>query len=115
MEDVVQGLAEGLAATILLVGEIPQVQGLGQGAEHGLALGAPGVEIPADDQRPSVVLEGVVNRLQLGLEMAGPRGKVDGMNVGHLEGLLGIQQLVLDRKSTRLNSSHVPISYAVFC
>src|SRR5690625_2705553 len=39
IEDVVQGLAEGLAATILLVGEIPQVQGLGQGAEHGLALG----------------------------------------------------------------------------
>src|SRR5436309_6156046 len=26
-----------------------------------------------------------------------------------------IAQLVLDRKSTRLNSSHVKISYAVFC
>src|SRR5438874_9947979 len=25
------------------------------------------------------------------------------------------QRLVLDRKSTRLNSSHVEISYAVFC
>src|SRR5699024_12216805 len=28
---------------------------------------------------------------------------------------LGIRALILDRKSTRLNSSHVSISYAVFC
>src|SRR5207302_2817779 len=27
----------------------------------------------------------------------------------------GYQRLALDRKSTRLNSSHVKISYAVFC
>src|SRR3712207_7778055 len=27
----------------------------------------------------------------------------------------GVQPLVLDRKSTRLNSSHANISYAVFC
>src|SRR5690554_7633078 len=31
------------------------------------------------------------------------------------EGRLGGEKLVLDRKSTRLNSSHVRISYAVFC
>src|SRR5690606_41267449 len=29
--------------------------------------------------------------------------------------LLGVEQGVGDRKSTRLNSSHVKISYAVFC
>src|SRR3712207_4237129 len=29
--------------------------------------------------------------------------------------LLGLRQLFLDRKSTRLNSSHANISYAVFC
>src|SRR5439155_8366561 len=29
--------------------------------------------------------------------------------------LLGIPGVTLDRKSTRLNSSHVAISYAVFC
>src|SRR5690625_6375376 len=29
--------------------------------------------------------------------------------------LARIQRLVVDRKSTRLNSSHVAISYAVFC
>src|SRR5690625_6346995 len=28
---------------------------------------------------------------------------------------LGLPEKVLDRKSTRLNSSHVAISYAVFC
>src|SRR5690625_5923472 len=32
-----------------------------------------------------------------------------------LEGNRGQGQPVLDRKSTRLNSSHVAISYAVFC
>src|SRR3712207_8294493 len=29
--------------------------------------------------------------------------------------LLGVSQIVRDRKSTRLNSSHANISYAVFC
>src|SRR5690554_7774713 len=31
------------------------------------------------------------------------------------EGVVGEQPLIQDRKSTRLNSSHVRISYAVFC
>src|SRR5690606_40008534 len=42
--------------------------------------------------------------------------------INRLTGYLGIEggfdgfmQAVLDRKSTRLNSSHVKISYAVFC
>src|SRR5204862_4725145 len=35
---------------------------------------------------------------------------------GHRQGLLRRREgLVEDRKSTRLNSSHVEISYAVFC
>src|SRR2546421_5083673 len=33
----------------------------------------------------------------------------------HLTGLLTRRGLVVDRKSTRLNSSHDQISYAVFC
>src|SRR5688572_33005049 len=32
-----------------------------------------------------------------------------------VEGLLGFSQELSDRKSTRLNSSHSQISYAVFC
>src|SRR3712207_7248596 len=45
---------------------------------------------------------------------AHPGGRVDLLRVGrrHLE--LGVLDL-LDRKSTRLNSSHANISYAVFC
>src|SRR6266511_4975960 len=36
--------------------------------------------------------------------------RVDGLNV-----LVVLERLDQDRKSTRLNSSHVKISYAVFC
>src|SRR2546427_7321045 len=39
-----------------------------------------------------------------------------GLPCAHLfEGPLGLRGLALDRKSTRLNSSHSQISYAVFC
>src|SRR5690349_23113107 len=38
-----------------------------------------------------------------------------GDGVRHAEHPVGRQCLRLDRKSTRLNSSHVEISYAVFC
>src|SRR5207253_4107313 len=34
---------------------------------------------------------------------------------GRVTGKIGVGFLVLDRKSTRLNSSHVASSYAVFC
>src|SRR3712207_7951991 len=40
--------------------------------------------------------------------------RVDAADVGP-EGLTGDRQWALDRKSTRLNSSHANISYAVFC
>src|SRR5690606_42067593 len=35
--------------------------------------------------------------------------------VGRRELRVGVELRVVDRKSTRLNSSHVKISYAVFC
>src|SRR5438876_3897360 len=42
-----------------------------------------------------------------------------GLNTGELHGFVGAKVFcrwkVLDRKSTRLNSSHPSISYAVFC
>src|SRR3989442_4010316 len=51
----------------------------------------------------------------------GPRGLITYSLFGQsptilgLDGLWGVQTIALDRKSTRLNSSHVRISYAVFC
>src|SRR5439155_19717538 len=39
----------------------------------------------------------------------------EGFIAGRHEPLTLLEQLVRDRKSTRLNSSHVAISYAVFC
>src|SRR5207302_10289041 len=48
-----------------------------------------------------------VSRGRCGLAKA---GFVGGLHVGLFTG-----DLLLDRKSTRLNSSHVKISYAVFC
>src|SRR5690554_7423110 len=53
------------------------------------------------------------------LAQAGAHVAVAAWNIDDLDGLvqeiqkLGVQ--ALDRKSTRLNSSHVRISYAVFC
>src|SRR5690606_40258405 len=39
----------------------------------------------------------------------------DHFDDGHTLTMTEINQLIIDRKSTRLNSSHVKISYAVFC
>src|SRR5438067_5255439 len=59
--------------------------------------------------------------LYLDLDVQGEGGEVFGEYLLHLSekwGALAAVYLgvgVLDRKSTRLNSSHVSISYAVFC
>src|SRR3712207_8002281 len=46
----------------------------------------------------------------------GPRRLDGGQGVGRLPALAyGDDERLLDRKSTRLNSSHANISYAVFC
>src|SRR5688572_31063012 len=42
-------------------------------------------------------------------------GSAPGRDRGRLAGLPPADRLVGDRKSTRLNSSHSQISYAVFC
>src|SRR3712207_7735711 len=62
-------------------------------------------EDPEDDHGPQV------HGVQLGhLEPLGPRQEV----VAHV-GLPAREGVEEDRKSTRLNSSHANISYAVFC
>src|SRR3712207_8738307 len=58
---------------------------------------------------------GVVLRIAddgIGLRNAEPASGIQGMQE---RALLVEGQLTIDRKSTRLNSSHANISYAVFC
>src|SRR5690606_11701610 len=47
------------------------------------------------------------------LEPLIPAGKIASLKAGEMVGILASD--AVDRKSTRLNSSHVKISYAVFC
>src|SRR5437870_11291066 len=61
-----------------------------------------------------------VNLIQRGLQLLDVGGKIARrveirrvIEVHHKRLVLGVRRL--DRKSTRLNSSHVAISYAVFC
>src|SRR5690625_5579146 len=74
-----------------------------------------GIERRVDQQLPGQSMIGAV--VDDAHEPVGPRARDDPAR--HWErldrvGLLHRQRL-LDRKSTRLNSSHVAISYAVFC
>src|SRR5437870_6465994 len=61
--------------------------------------------------------EAIVSARQLTEKLSDPREKLRRIAALHLERLGADRDLavVLDRKSTRLNSSHVAISYAVFC
>src|SRR5947208_12887939 len=52
-----------------------------------------------------------VNKVSMRRLVDGPRGKA----ASSIAALLDTRTEVLDRKSTRLNSSHQIISYAVFC
>src|SRR2546426_5992298 len=60
-----------------------------------------------DITRPGLVHLGVVRSPHAHARVIA----IDATNARALPGVLG----VLDRKSTRLNSSHLVISYAVFC
>src|SRR2546426_4206812 len=44
-----------------------------------------------------------------------PRDEHDACGVGFVVNIKGKKSHTIDRKSTRLNSSHLVISYAVFC
>src|SRR5206468_5711568 len=79
--------------------ELPQLVDLVIGADHRLL--EPGVD--------QVDLVGAAHDLQPFLRREDPPGRLFDGREHAIEGRL------LDRKSTRLNSSHDQISYAVFC
>src|SRR2546427_7118377 len=78
----------------------PQFVGLQEVTELHLDLSALG--IPVIDQPFLTILEGALSARGLNYQLAGQNTNT-------------AATLVLDRKSTRLNSSHSQISYAVFC
>src|SRR5699024_11506430 len=61
--------------------------------------------------------EGVITSRprMMGVQAAGSAPLVDGAPVTNPETIATAIRIGADRKSTRLNSSHVSISYAVFC
>src|SRR5256885_4158936 len=64
---------------------------------------------------PAVRVEGVVKRFGATVALDGAELEVPAGMVFGLLGPNGAGKTTLDRKSTRLNSSHLVISYAVFC
>src|SRR5690606_41439799 len=72
--------------------------------------------LPISVVTPEVAFLAVVQFLQhgdgLGASVEVHRG---GSLVDRFDGVVANIHVMLDRKSTRLNSSHVKISYAVFC
>src|SRR5689334_24524891 len=76
----------------------------------------PGVQAPQGDglarlfaEAVGAVVETAQGRVDLGDELALPVARAQ------FELTLGLGRGAVDRKSTRLNSSHSSISYAVFC
>src|ERR1022692_4594096 len=61
----------------------------------------------------SVILNGL--RSKLGISSANFESMVKSLLAELNSTALGVSLMVMDRKSTRLNSSHLVISYAVFC
>src|SRR5690554_7782680 len=79
--------------------------------EHAVVYGVPAIAVPFNGCLTTV--EVFKTNEDLTIESRFHNGYLkDGSNT-----IFGMQQLVycIDRKSTRLNSSHVRISYAVFC
>src|SRR5690625_5961377 len=62
-----------------------------------------------------ITISGTVTDIRTGEPLPGANILVEGTTIGTSADLQGFYEISEDRKSTRLNSSHVAISYAVFC
>src|SRR5690625_2164343 len=100
-------------------GRIPLVLG----GDHSLALGS---VIGATKDGRKLGLIWLDTHGDFNTDQTTPSGNIHGMPLAALlgygnerlvtlDGLVGSEPKIEDRKSTRLNSSHVAISYAVFC
>src|SRR5699024_6914213 len=89
---------------------------LGEEEAHGVEPGALLV-VGADDRPRRVLLVRAAEHLLLGLRVRLPPVQRLEVHRGELPAPYRVQltDREADRKSTRLNSSHVSISYAVFC
>src|SRR5690606_40717318 len=88
--------------------------GWGAGIATALMLVLGGAGAQAQDADPSAVIRigSLYEPQNLDNTAGAGQGITEAFNGNVYEGLF---QLMEDRKSTRLNSSHVKISYAVFC
>src|SRR5690606_22678804 len=80
-------------------------------------IGSWGIHVGLSDMQPQEIIENYGNRFKIGwsLELSEQLDDQYQMDSTHHLGVSPIFQTPTDRKSTRLNSSHVKISYAVFC
>src|SRR5690625_6049393 len=69
------------------------------------------VEIPIGQATGNTILANLGPKIPVHFEIVGSLES----DVVHEMKEFGVNAALLDRKSTRLNSSHVAISYAVFC
>src|SRR5690606_42139839 len=96
------------ASTLSLHDALPL---LGEYRERQKAYAAERATLAQLKDTPAITLDGIRISLQANIEW--PEEAATALAVG-AEGI-GLFRSEVDRKSTRLNSSHVKISYAVFC
>src|SRR5690606_27546915 len=110
------------AETVARDGRVSGVGALGEGGD---GLGAVEADALGPDPAPSARVQAQLPALRERVELLHPQAEHLAQRSGVRSGVDGVvlvddarevgDQQVPDRKSTRLNSSHVKISYAVFC
>src|SRR5262245_62472292 len=74
-------------------------------------------DLERQDLRPAAQIDTILPDIQIGVveQVVDLHADLQALRIAHREALREDGVRVPDRKSTRLNSSHLGISYAVFC